>query len=251
MKEKVLAVVTSTDQYQKAGYRTGLWLSELTHFLDAIEEAGFEANIASPQGGKVPIDPESLILSEIASTMRMGGDVSRRYEDRSFMERLNTTMKIAEANAADYVAIYMTGGHGVMFDFPEDKNLASLTASFFDSGKVVSAVCHGPAGLLNVRLRDGNHLLKGRKVTGFSWKEEVAAHRDHAVPFNLEDELKQRGAEYSAALLPLNRHVVEDGFLITGQNPASASGVAKAVVKKLDELKGAAAEPRQRARAGA
>jgi putative intracellular protease/amidase len=235
MPGKLLTVVTSADQYEKVGYRTGLWLSELIHFIDVAEEAGYQCDIASPSGGKVPIDPESLILSEIASTMHMGGEVSKRYQDRAFMDRLNATRKIADVTP-DYGAIYMAGGHGVMFDFPDNTALAALTAEFFGAGKVVSAVCHGPAGLLNVKLRSGERLLKGRKATGFSWREEVAAHRDHAVPFSLEEELKKRGAEYSKALLPLNAHVVEDGLLITGQNPASAKGVAKAVVKKLDEI---------------
>lgn len=187
-----------------------MWLSELTHFLDVVEEAGHTADIASPKGGKVPIDPESLILSEIASTLRMGGDVSKRYEDRAFMNRLNETMKVEDAQAPAYDAIYLAGGHGVMFDFPENRALATLTASMFEGDKIVSAVCHGPAGLLNAKLRSGAYLLKGRQATGFSWKEEVAAHRDHAVPFNLEEEIKKRGAEYSAALLPLNSNVVED-----------------------------------------
>ncbi len=120
-----------------------------------------------------------------------------------------------------------------MFDFPKSVTLAKLTAEFYESNKVVSAVCHGPCGLLEVKLSNGEHLIKGKNVTGFSWNEEVMAKRDHAVPFNLEEELQRRKAKYSKALVPFNSHAVEDGLLITGQNPRSAHAVGKAVVKKL------------------
>jgi putative intracellular protease/amidase len=126
----------------------------------------------------------------------------------------------------------MTGGHGVMFDFPKSTALADLTARFYENGKIVSAVCHGPCGLLEVKL-NGRYLVDGRKVTGFSWTEEVAAKRDHAVPFSLEDELRKRGAEYGRALMPFAKHVVEHDRLITGQNPKSAHAVGEAVVKRL------------------
>src|SRR5699024_10307922 len=131
-----------------------------------------------------------------------------------FMDRLGRTIKVSEAKAADYDAIYMTGGHGVMFDFPESGALADLAAQFYEAGKVVSAVCHGPAGLLEVKLSDGSYLIRGKNMTGFSWKEEELAKRDDGVPFSLEDELKQRGANYGKAALPFTSHIVEDGLLI-------------------------------------
>lgn len=131
----------------------------------------------------------------------------------------------------------MTGGHGVCFDFPKSNDLAKLTSKFYETGKIVSAVCHGPAGLLEVKLSDGNYLIAGKKLTGFSWNEEVKAGREQAVPYNLEEELQKRGAKYDKAWLAFAAHVVEDGRLITGQNPASAEGVAKGVVKKLQEAK--------------
>lgn len=120
-----------------------------------------------------------------------------------------------------------------MFDFSKNTGLAQLTAKFYEAQKIVAAVCHGPAGLLEVRLSNGEYLVKDRNVTGFSWNEEVLAKRHHAVPFSLEDELRKRGATYSKALVPFSSYVVEDGHLITGQNPGSAAAVGEAVVADL------------------
>ncbi|SCY19757.1 Putative intracellular protease/amidase [Nitrosospira sp. Nl5] len=233
--KKILIVVTNDDEFEKVGFRTGLWLGELTHFWEVAEKVGYQMDIASPSGGKVPIDPESLMISQVADAVGLKGDLSKRYEDKAFMNLLDNTLKVSDVDSAAYDAIYMTGGHGVMFDFPKSVALAELTAKFYESNKVVSAVCHGPCGLLEVKLSNGEHLIKGKNVTGFSWNEEVMAKRDHAVPFNLEEELQRREAKYSKALVPFNSHVVEDGLLITGQNPGSAHAVGKAVVKKLKE----------------
>lgn len=226
--KRILIIVTNVREYEKVGYRTGLWLGELTHFYDVAEKAGFQLDIASPAGGFVPIDPESLqplILKQ--------GHTDQRYKDREFMKLLDNTMKVADADVNNYDAIYLTGGHGVSFDFPDNGALQRLIAQFYESGKIVSAVCHGPAGLLNVRLSNGQYLIKDKKLTAFSWMEEGLAYRAEAVPFNLEEELQKRGADYGKALLPMIKHVVEDGTLITGQNPTSAAGVGEAVVKAL------------------
>ncbi|MFO1128591.1 MAG: type 1 glutamine amidotransferase domain-containing protein [Rhodospirillales bacterium] len=226
--KKILTIVTNVSEYEKVGYRTGLWLGELTHFYDVAEEAGYAMDIASPSGGTVPIDAESLthkVLDDLGT--------GERYKDRAFMDRLKNTMKVEDAKLEDYDAIYMTGGHGVSFDFPRSRALADLTARFYESGRVAAAVCHGPAGLLEVKTSDGEYLIKGKKLTAFSWKEEELADRAEAVPFSLEDELKKRGALYETASLPFAEHVVRDGLLITGQNPGSARPVAEAVVKCL------------------
>ena len=225
---RILIIVTNVGEYEKVGYRTGLWLGELTHFWDIAEKAGFQMDIASPAGGYVPIDPESLAVSVLKD-----GKTDKRYEDRTFMDRLVDTLKVDATRADDYDAIYMTGGHGVCFDFPKSSALAKLSATLYEAGKVVSAVCHGPAGLLEVKLSSGEYLIAGRNVTGFSWNEEVKVGRDEAVPYNLEEELQKRGANYDKAWMAFSAHVVEDGLLITGQNPASAAGVGEAVVKKL------------------
>ena len=234
---KILIIVTNAAEFEKVGFRTGLWLGELTHFWEVAEKAGYGMDIASPSGGRIPIDPESLIMSEMGTALGLKGDVAKRYEDKTFMNLLENTLKVSDVDASAYDAIYMTGGHGVMFDFPQSRPLAELTAKFYESGKIVSAVCHGPCGLLEVNLSNGEPLVNGKDVTGFSWTEEVVAKRDHAVPFSLEEELKKRGGKYSKALIPFKSHVVEDGLLITGQNPGSAHAVGEAVVKKLEEMR--------------
>jgi len=233
---KILVIVTNADEFEKVGFRTGLWLGELTHFCDVAQESGYQIDIASPSGGKIPIDPESLIISEIGQAVGMEGDVSKRYKDKTFMNLLDNTLKVSDVDPATYDAIYMTGGHGVMFDFPKSAALSNLIARFYESNKIVSAVCHGPSGLLEAKLSNGDYLIKDKNITGFSWSEEVMAKRDQAVPFSLEDELQKRGAKYSKALLPFNSHIVEDGLLVTGQNPGSARAVGKAVVAKLKQI---------------
>lgn len=232
--KKVLIVVTNSAEFEKVGYRTGLWLSELTHFWDVLEKAGVAMDIVSPAGGYVPIDPESLLMPELIQLTGLKDAVNQRYADRAFMDQLKNTPSIATIDVTPYDAIYLTGGHGVMFDFKNSPALASLITQFYESNKIVSAVCHGPCGLLNVQLSNGEFLVKNKKLTGFSWKEEKLAKRDHAAPYNLEEELISRGAHYSKALIPFNQHVVEDGLLITGQNPKSAHAVGQAVLDKLN-----------------
>ncbi|GAB1331999.1 type 1 glutamine amidotransferase domain-containing protein [Streptomyces sennicomposti] len=227
---RILIIVTSVGEYEKVGYRTGLWLGELTHFYDVAEQAGFECTVASIEGGHVPLDPESLaheVLDELGT--------DKRYADREFMNKLENTISVAEADVEDYDAIYLTGGHGVMFDFHQSQALETLIARFYETDRIVSAVCHGPCGLLDVTLSSGEPLVKGKNVTGFSWPEEELAQRADAVPYSLQDELKKLGASYSTADKPFDSYVVEDGRLITGQNPGSAQAVGKAVVRKLQE----------------
>lgn len=230
MTKRILVIVTSIPEYEQVGYRTGLWLGELTHFWDRAEQAGYTMDIASTEGGYVPLDPESLSADFLADL-----GTGKRYEDRAFMNLLKNSRKIADVDPAGYDAIYLTGGHGTMFDFPGHEGLARLIARFHESGKIVSAVCHGPTGLLNVKLGNGDYLVRNRKVTGFTWAEEVLAKREHAVPFNLEEEMKKRGAAYAKAGNPFEPYVVEDGTLVTGQNPGSAAGVADAVIRQLQQ----------------
>lgn len=222
-----LIIVTNVGEYDTVGMRTGLWLGELTHFYDVLEQAGYAIDIASPRGGFIPIDPESLAHDVLAE---LGTD--KRYADRAFMDLLEDTKKVSNVRAEDYDAIYLTGGHGVMFDFRR-RDLAELVARFYDTGRIVSAVCHGPAGLIEVQLQNGERLVQERDVTGFSWPEEEAVQRDQAVPYSLQDELKKRGGKYSMAEKAFDTYVREDGRLITGQNPGSAKAVAEAVLKQL------------------
>ncbi|MFI7103398.1 type 1 glutamine amidotransferase domain-containing protein [Streptomyces sp. NPDC050161] len=225
---RILVIVTSVGEYEKAGYRTGLWLGELTHFYDVAEQAGFAMTIASIAGGHVPLDPESLAHDVLADL-----GTGKRYADRAFMDKLTDTVPVADVDVEDFDAIYLTGGHGVMFDFHQSAALESLIARFHETGRIVSAVCHGPCGLLDVTLSGGEPLVRGKDVTGFSWPEEELAQRADVVPYSLQDRLKQLGASYSTAEKPFATYVVEDGLLITGQNPGSAQAVAEAVVGRL------------------
>lgn len=234
--KQILTVVTNIDQFEKSGARTGLWLSELTKFWQVAEKAGYTLHIASPKGGRIPLDPQGLIIAQIAGATGLRGDLTKKYEDEYFMAKLNETLKLSDIKVENYDAIYLVGGHGVMYDFPNNKDLVSITAQFYEAGKVVSSVCHGPSGLLNVKLSDGEYLVNEKNVTGFSWFEEVLAKRHKIVPFNMEEQLKQRGAKFSKSILPFAPHIVKDGRLITGQNPASAKGVGRAVVKALKNV---------------
>ena len=166
----------------------------------------------------------------------MGG-TKKRYEDPSFMSFLDDTVPLDEIAPDEWDAVYLTGGHGTMFDFPHNPVLADILAQTFEAGGLVSAVCHGPAGFLGVTLSDGSALVEGRKLTGFSWPEEKLAGRDKAVPFRLDEALKEEGAKYTKALRPMAEKVVRDGNLVTGQNPMSAEGVCKTVAKLLGRRK--------------
>lgn len=227
---RILAVVTNASSYEKVGYRTGLWLGELTHFYDVALEAGHEVVIASIDGGRVPLDPESL-----GSLILKQGGTDKRYKDRAFMDLLEDTPSVASLAGESFDAVYLTGGHGVMFDFPTSTALAERVARTDAEGGIVSAVCHGPAGLLGAVRPDGSPFVAGRTVTGFSWPEEKLASRAKAVPFRLDERLEEQGATYRKALRPMASKVVVDGRLVTGQNPTSATDVGKAVVKLLSK----------------
>lgn len=225
---RVLIVSTSASAYAKAGYRTGLWLGELTHFYDVLDAAGHDITIASIAGGMVPLDPESLA----APILKMGR-TDKRYEDPAFMALLEDTPSIKGVADEDWDVVYLAGGHGTMFDFPHHTTLGALLADTLEGCGIVAAVCHGPAAFVGARFSDGSPLVGGCRVTGFSWPEEKMAGRDTVVPFRLDQALKDEGARYTKALLPMTEKVVQDGRLVTGQNPMSAAGVAKAVVKLL------------------
>lgn len=224
---KLLIGVTNHDHYESRPLLTGLWLSELVHFYDIAKKAGHQLTIISPKGGKVPLDPESLkplFLDEMTKSY---------YDDTEFMALLETTRAFSEVNPSDYDGIYLTGGHGTMFDFPDNLELQKLIAYYYEQGKLVSAVCHGPTGLLNVKLSTGELLIKDKKMTSYSWMEEHLAFRQNDVPFNLEEMLQERGAKYAKNLIPMTSHVEIDGNLFTGQNPMSTKALAEAVVEWL------------------
>ncbi|MFJ3448664.1 type 1 glutamine amidotransferase domain-containing protein [Pseudomonas sichuanensis] len=229
MNKKILVVLTNTAKYPNIKRATGLWLGEAVHFVDPVQRAGFTVDYVSPAGGYVPIDPHSL---------QMAPDLDWQwYDDKAFMKRLGATLSPGEVKAEQYSAIYYTGGHGVMWDFPDNQPLQDLARRIHERGGVVASVCHGAVGLLNVKLSDNTLLLRGRAVTGFSNIEEKLAELDKEVPFLTENELGARGGEYLKAEDPWAPFVVEDKGLITGQNPASTAGVAQATLKFLAKAK--------------
>ncbi|RGE22430.1 type 1 glutamine amidotransferase domain-containing protein [Leucobacter sp. wl10] len=228
MSTRILLVVTNVDRYASdPSHPTGLWLSELTHAYDIFAEHGFEQTIASPTGGRSPLEPRSLKFPSYGRSARAWhGEPAR-------MALLEDTASPERIDSADYDAIYFTGGHAVMFDFPGSEGLQRITREIFERGGVVGAVCHGYCGLLDTRLSDGSHLVSGRNLTGFSWREEVLAGVDGLVPYNVEELMKERGARYSKALLPFVSNTVVDGRLVTGQNPGSAKETATRVAELL------------------
>lgn len=223
MTRQILHVVTNVGHYDDRSHPTGLWLSELTHAWHVFEERGFAQVIVSPQGGLSPLEPRSLNLPNVDRTAKAW------QADPARMALLANTASPDEIDSARFDAIYFTGGHAVMYDFPDSEGLQRITREMFERGSIVSSVCHGYCGLLNTRLSDGAYLVGGRKLTGFSWREEVLARVDKLVPYNVEEEMTKRGARYEKARLPFVSYVVVDGNLVTGQNPRSAKETAEEV----------------------
>ncbi|PSJ45711.1 type 1 glutamine amidotransferase domain-containing protein [Zobellella endophytica] len=226
MKQNILVVVTSVEKYPNLNRATGLWLGEAVHFVNKMEEAGYRVDYVSPQGGYTPIDPHSLAMADELDW--------QWYRNKAFMNRLGATLSPAEVDPDDYVVIYFAGGHGVIWDFPDNEALQLISQRIYESGGIVSSVCHGAAGLFNIRLADGSLLIEGKEVTGFSNEEEKLAELDQFVPFLTEDELVRRGAIYQKAEAPWLPFAVNDQRLITGQNPASGGPVAELVLLELE-----------------
>lgn len=224
---KVLHVVTNVAHYAEADHPTGLWLSELAHAWEVFEKRGFEQILVSPRGGHVPLEPRSLKFPNYDKVARAW------HEDPTRMALLENTASPDEIDTSDIDVIYFTGGHATMYDFPDSEGLQRITRELWEQGKIVSSVCHGYCGLLNVRLSDDSLLIDGKHLTGFAWKEEVLARVDKLVPFNAEAEAKERGAIYQKARLPFVSYAVVDGRLVTGQNPGSAKETAEKVAALL------------------
>ncbi|MET8452142.1 type 1 glutamine amidotransferase domain-containing protein [Streptomyces sp. NPDC005209] len=225
---KILAVVTNQATYGTNPHQTGLWIAELVHFYDGVRQAGFEVDIVSPAGGHVPLDPRSVKTADKG--------VRGYMNDRAFMSNLDHTSKAADVDPAQYAAIFYTGGHGVMWDFPDDAALQQAAREIYENGGVVSSVCHGACGLLNITLSDGSLLVDGRTVTGFSTAEERVAMVKSRVPFLLEDEFRKRGANYVKNTIPMTPFATADGRLVTGQNPYSTKVVTAKIIETLHRL---------------
>ncbi|WP_198969900.1 type 1 glutamine amidotransferase domain-containing protein [Xylophilus sp. ASV27] len=227
MTKRILHVVSNVAHYQDPMQPTGLWLSELTHAWQVFAANGYAQRIASPRGGLSPLEPRSL------KWPLADASVKDWLADPARMALLASTAQPDEIDPAAFDAIYFTGGHAVMWDFPGSEGLQRITRAIHERGGIVSAVCHGYCGLLNTRLEDGSLLVAGRRVTGFSWREEVLAGVAAKMPYNAEEEMKRRGARYEKAWLPFVSNVVVDGRLVTGQNPMSSKATAEHVAALL------------------
>jgi len=225
MNRKILVVLTSVEKYPNLNRATGLWLGEAVHFVKKGEAAGYAVDYVSPKGGYTPIDPHSLAMAEPIDW--------EWYHNRKFMDRLGATLAPSEVKPDEYAAIYYAGGHGVIWDFPENEALQRISRTIYERGGIVSSVCHGAVGLLNITLSNGSLLVKGKTVTGFSNEEERLAELDKFVPFLTETELVSRGAVYTKADKAWAPFAVEDDRLITGQNPASGGAVADRLIAAL------------------
>lgn len=223
--KKILVVLTSVEKYPNLDRATGLWLGEAVHFVKKVEAAGYRVDYVSPRGGYTPIDPHSLAMAEAVDWAW--------YQDKAFMNRLGSTLRPEDIDPDDYAAIYYAGGHGVIWDFPDNAALQAISRRIYETGGVVSSVCHGAVGLLNIALSDGRLLVAGNTVTGFSNEEERLAGLDTHVPYLTETELQKRGANYVKAEQPWLPFAVEDRRLVTGQNPASGGPVADRVLAAL------------------
>ena len=230
---RVLMVSTSNDTYGFHGGKTGLWLEEFAAPFYALEEAGMIPEVATIRGGEPPLDPNSL--KDDAQT-----DATRRFmEDTRLREGLKQAPALRDVQTSAYDAVFLSGGHGVMWDFTASPELVVALEQFALQSKPIAAVCHGPAALVPVMDKRSQPLTRGRKVACFSNEEERAVQLDRVVPFLLESKLRELGAEIEPAE-PFQPKVCVDEFLITGQNPASSKGVADALVEVIRGVAAAA-----------
>ena len=227
--KKVLFVLTSHDKLGDTGEKTGYWTEEFAAPYYELADKGVVIDIATPLGGQPPIDPKSE--DPTAATE----DTKRLDKDTAVLAKLKNTHKLSDVNQADYDAVFYPGGHGPLWDLAEDKTSIALIESFYTNKKPVAFVCHSPGALKNVKV-NGEYLVKGKKVTGFSNAEEEAVGLTKVVPFLLEDALQANGASYSK-VGDWQPYAVEDGLLITGQNPASSKLVAEKLLAQLNSKK--------------
>lgn len=232
---RILMILTSHDRLGDTGGKTGFWLEEFAAPYYVFRDAGAQVVLGSPKGGQPPVDPKSHAPEwQTAATQRLAVDEAAQYA-------LAHTRPLSELHAEDFDALFVPGGHGPMWDFPADPVLARLVSAFAAQGKPVAAVCHGPAALLSASTRDGVPLVEGRRLTAFTDTEEVAVGLAEVVPFSLQQRRQSLGARFVAGP-DFAASVQREGFLITGQNPASSAPAAVAVLEALrrGELRAAA-----------
>ena len=222
MNQRILIATTSHSTKGSTGQPTGAYLSEVAHPYDVFVRAGFSVDLASARGGEIPLDgvEDADAPSRAFLTARAG--------------ELKRSIPAKDVDATRYDAIFFAGGHGAMWDLPENADFARVARSIYERGGAVAAVCHGPAALVNIKLSDGSYLVAGKRVSAFTNEEERQAKLDQVVPFLLADKLTERGARHEG-VAPRQKHVVVSERLVTGQNPASSAGVAEAVVELVRE----------------
>lgn len=226
-KVKVLFVLTSHDKLGDTGELTGSWIEEFATPYYFFLDKGIEVVIATPKGGQAPIDPKSTDPSFQTSATK------RFYSDKNAQKALSTTVKITAVKQKNFKAVFYPGGHGPMWDLATDKNSMKLIQDFYNNNKPIAFVCHAPAALVNVKDKEGKYLIAGKKVTSFSNTEEEAVKLTKVVPFLLEDKLKEHGANYSKGA-DWSSYVVEDGLLLSGQNPQSSEEVATKLLSRIN-----------------
>jgi putative intracellular protease/amidase len=225
---KVLMVLTSHDRLGNTGRKTGFWLEEMAAPYYVFKDAGAQITLASPKGGRPPLDPKS-------NEPKFQTDITRRFEkDAAAEAQLDKTLRLDSVSQEDYDTVFYPGGHGPMWDIAEDKSSIRLIESFLAAGKPVAVVCHSSGALRHVKAPNGRPLVEGRTVTGFTNGEEEAVELTKVVPFLVEDELMRLGAVFSK-VKNWGVHTVTDGQLITGQNPASSGPAAKVLVEILKQ----------------
>jgi putative intracellular protease/amidase len=225
MEKKILFVVSSHFEKGNTGEKTGYYLAEVSHAWEVLKNAGYEIDFVSPKGGTPPVDG-----------LNLNDEVNKSFwEDAKYRAKIDNSMKPSDVKPSDYAAIYYAGGHGTMWDFPENKEIAAIATQIYENNGVVGAVCHGPAGLVNIKLSNGKYLVNGKKVNAFTNEEEIAVKLENVVPFMLEAKLIERGAKFEKSGM-WQEHVTIDQRLVTGQNPQSAKGVGEAILSELKKL---------------
>ena len=222
----ILMVLTSHDKLGDTGEKTGFWLEEFAAPYYVFKDAGAKITLASPRGGQPPLDPKSDVPD-------FHTEATHRFKaDSAAQKALSSTLRLSQVSAADFDAVFYPGGHGPLWDLAEDPSSIALIEAMLAAGKPLAAVCHAPAVLRHAKTSDGTSVVQGKTVTGFTNSEEEAVGLTDIVPFLVEDMLKDNGGKYSKQA-DWQPHVVSDGLLITGQNPASSEPAAKELLAKL------------------
>ena len=224
--KKVLFVLPSHDKLGDTGQKTGYWLEEFASPYYEFIDNEYDVTIASPKGGKAPVDPKSLQPENQTEYTK------RLQNDQEAKEKLENTLILSEVSPDEYDTLFLPGGHGPMWDLSQDKDLKKLVERFYNNNKIISAVCHGPAGLIQATDKNGDSILKNKRITGFTNDEEEFVKLDKTVPFSLENKLKELGGHFEKTE-NFKPFVISDGQIITGQNPASSFLAARKVIEVL------------------